>query len=82
MLTAEEIGYVVADSGARVVVASTDKGRALLGLVDAGEISHLVLWGDDVQTVPRSHAAWTADVGSDPLARAARRTGEAAHSVI
>ena len=47
MLTAEEVRYVVKDAGARVLVASTDKGAPLLGLVDDDDLSHLVLWGDE-----------------------------------
>ena len=47
MLTTEEVRYVVKDSGARVLMTSSDKGVALLDLVDAGELSHIVLWGED-----------------------------------
>ena len=48
MLTTEEVRYVVEDSGARVLITSSDKGVALLDLVDAGELSHIVMWGDDL----------------------------------
>ena len=47
MLTADEVRYVVEDSGARVVVTSSDKGAPLLDLIEAGELSHVVLWGDE-----------------------------------
>ena len=48
MLTTEEVRYVVADSGARVVVASSDKGVPLLDLVGTDTLVGVVLWGDDV----------------------------------
>ena len=48
MLTTEEVRYVVADSGARVVVASIDKGVPLLDLNGTDTLSDVVLWGDDV----------------------------------
>ncbi len=61
MLTTEEVRYVVANSGARVVLASTDKGLALLDLVAAGDLSHLVLWGDDVPADAISVPQWISD---------------------
>ena len=48
MLTTEEVRYVVADSGARAVVASIDKGIPLLDLDGTDGLSDVVLWGDDV----------------------------------
>ena len=48
MLTTDEVRYVVNDSGARVVVTSSDKGRPLLDLVGSGELSHVVIWDDDL----------------------------------
>ena len=48
MLTTEEVRYVVKDSGARVVVTSCDKGLPLLGLLGAEELSHVVMWGQEV----------------------------------
>jgi long-chain acyl-CoA synthetase len=44
MLTAEEVRYVVADAGARVVVSSVDKGTAVLDLVGTAQLSSVVLW--------------------------------------
>ena len=46
MLTPEEVRYVVKDSGARVLLTSVDKGIPLMGLVESGDLSHLVAWGD------------------------------------
>ena len=48
MLTTEEVRYVIKDSGARVLMTSSDKGVPLLDLVDAGELSHLVMWGEEL----------------------------------
>src|SRR5215210_1841351 len=45
MLTPEEVRYVVADSGARVVVASIEKGVPVLDLVGIDDLSSVVLWG-------------------------------------
>ena len=39
MLTTDEVRYVVNDSGARVLVTSSDKGLPLLDLVRAGAIA-------------------------------------------
>lgn len=58
MLTAEEVRYVVNDSGARVVVTSGDKGLPLLDLVEAGELSHVVTWGDDLGSGGTSLQSW------------------------
>ena len=71
MLTPEEVGYVVADSGARVVVTSVDQGLPLLDLVAADALSHLVLWGDDVPEGSASFARWVedADPGWTPVRR-------------
>ena len=57
MLTAEEVRYVVADSGARMVVASIDKGVALLDVDGTDTLSDVVLWGDDVPAAATSFAA-------------------------
>src|SRR6478609_2061332 len=48
MFTVDEVRYVVADSGARVVVAASEKGIPVLDLVGTGGLSSVVLWGDDV----------------------------------
>jgi long-chain acyl-CoA synthetase len=46
MLTPEEVRYAVTDSGARAVVASSDKGGALVDMVGVEGLSEVVLWGD------------------------------------
>lgn len=50
MLTPEEVRYAVTDSGARAVVASFDKGEALLDMKGVGNLADVVLWGDTPQT--------------------------------
>jgi long-chain acyl-CoA synthetase len=46
LLTAEEVNYIVKDSGARTAVASADKASALLDMkADAG-LADVVIWGD------------------------------------
>jgi long-chain acyl-CoA synthetase len=46
MLTPEEVRYAVTDSGARAVIASSDKGAALVDMAGVGNLSEVVLWGD------------------------------------
>lgn len=46
MLTADEVRYTLADSGARAVVASPDKAGMLLVLKGVGKLTDVVLWGD------------------------------------
>lgn len=46
MLTAEEVAYVANDSCARIVLASSDKGEALLSVRERCPIEHIVLFGD------------------------------------
>ena len=58
MLTSEEVGYVVRDSGARVLVTSGDKGQPLLDLVGT-DLEHLVTWGSEVPPGATSLAQWT-----------------------
>ena len=57
MLTTEEVRYVVTDAGARVVIASADKGQPLIDLVGT-DIGSLVLWGDDVPAGCASLTGW------------------------
>jgi long-chain acyl-CoA synthetase len=45
MLTTDELGYTVADAGARVVIGSHDKAGQLRELKAAGALERLVLWG-------------------------------------
>ncbi len=71
MLTTEEVRYVVADSGARVVVASIDKGVPLLDLNGTDSLSGVVLWGDDVPVGAPSLSRWVDEAESkfDPVRR-------------
>ena len=65
MLTPEEVGYVVTDSGARVLVTSDDKAASLLGLVDAGDVSHVVAWGGSAPAGTTSLTGWLATADRD-----------------
>ena len=71
MLTVEEVRYVVADSGARVVVASVDKGTPVLDMVGTAELSSIVVWGTEVPAGAISFAAWieSADPEFAPVPR-------------
>lgn len=64
MLTTEEVRFVVADSGARVVLTSIDKGLPLLDLVGTDELSRVVLWGGEVPAGATSFTQWIND--ADP----------------
>ena len=64
MLTTEEVRYVVADSGAHTVIASSDKGVPLLDLDGTDTLSAVVLWGDDVPAAATSFAAWLDEADS------------------
>ncbi|HZJ04825.1 MAG TPA: long-chain fatty acid--CoA ligase [Nocardioidaceae bacterium] len=77
MLTSEEVRYVVNDSGARVVVTSSDKGRPLLDLIGAGELSHVVVWDDDLGSAGTSLRQWVdeADDEFEPRPRDASDLG-------
>ena len=61
MLTPEEVRFVVADSGARVVVTSSDKATSLVDQVGSGLLSHVVCWGDAVPTGATSFGQWISD---------------------
>ena len=52
MLTAEEVQYVVADSGARMLMTSADKGGPLLDLVGRSDLAHVIMWGQDEEVAP------------------------------
>jgi long-chain acyl-CoA synthetase len=58
MLTPDEVRYVVEDSGTRVVVASADKGEALLDLRGAGNVRDVVLWGDGIRPAATAFVGW------------------------
>lgn len=48
MLTPEEVLFVVKDCGARAILASQDKGEALLDIKGDSPLQHVVLFGDNV----------------------------------
>ena len=65
MLTTEEVRYVVADSGARAVVASIDKGMPLLDVDSTDSSSDVVLWGDDVPAGATSLSRWIDEASAE-----------------
>jgi len=54
MLTPEEVLFVVKDCGARAILASQDKGEALLDIKGDSPLQHVILFGDNVPTGARS----------------------------
>lgn len=56
--------YVVADSGAHTVIASSDKGVPLLDLDGTDTLSAVVLWGGDVPAGATSFATWLDEADS------------------
>ncbi len=58
MLTVEEVRYVVKDSGGRVLLTSAEMGVPLLELVGTENLSHVVLWGDEVPVGATSFMEW------------------------
>jgi len=50
MLTPEEVLYVVQNCGAKAVIASEDKGEALLDIKQDSPLQHVVLFGDSKRT--------------------------------
>ena len=71
MLTPEEVSYAVANSGARAVVASRDKGEHLLDLKGGSTVSEVVLWGDNCPTGASAFGDWLrqGSASFDPVAR-------------
>ena len=65
MLTPEEVRYVVGDSGAQVLLTSVDKGMPLVGLVESGDLSRLVAWGDSSVAGATSFTTWLETEESD-----------------
>jgi long-chain acyl-CoA synthetase len=57
MLTSDEVHHAVTDSGARVVIASIDKGEVLLDMKGTTNLADVVLWGD----VPKTGATMLSD---------------------
>jgi len=48
MLTPNEVEYVVADCGAKAIIASKEKGLPLIGLETRSSIESLILYGEDI----------------------------------
>ena len=67
MLTTEEVRYVVTNSGARVVVTSSDKGLPLLELIGTEELSHVVMWGAGAPVGGTSFREWVGGGDSEFL---------------
>ena len=79
MLTAEEVRYVVVDSGARVVVISVGTGTPLLDLLDDWRRwTHVVVWGDEVPDRAALHPAVARGAAASGDARCARDPGDLA----
>ena len=72
MLTTDEVRYVVEDSGARAVVASSDKGEPLLDLRGTGNLQEVVLWGEGIQAGATDFGSWLAQSAREfaPVPRA------------
>ena len=74
MLTADEVAYVVADSGARVLMTSAEKGGPILDLVGRGDLAHVVMWGsDEVPDDATPFSTWLEEQSAslDPILRTA-----------
>jgi long-chain acyl-CoA synthetase len=48
MLTAEEVKYVLGDCGAKAIIASVEKGSALVGQLQETDVEALILYGNDI----------------------------------
>ncbi len=77
MLTADEVRFVVEDSGARAVVASADKGEPLLDLRGSGNLEDVVLWGDAIPAGATRFDDWLAQ-GARAFSPVARAGGDLA----
>jgi long-chain acyl-CoA synthetase len=77
MLTPEEVRYVVEDSGARAIVASSDKGGPLLDMKGTANLSEVVLWGEKVPADVASFADFLQQ-GSPDFDLVARQPGDLA----
>ncbi len=56
MLTPEEVGFVVEDCGAKVILATRDKGEPLLGLKGGRSLEEVIIFDDEVPDGARSFA--------------------------
>jgi long-chain acyl-CoA synthetase len=57
LLTAEEVVYIVKDSGARILVGSTDQVAPFLDMRATG-LSQVVAWGESVPAAAASFNRW------------------------
>ena len=71
MLTPEEVSYVTADCGARVILAGADAGDALLSVQSETPLEHIVLFDDDPPAGAASFAKLVQD-GADTYEARAR----------
>jgi len=71
MLTPDELRYTIADAGARVAIASSDKSAQLQELKAAGVLDHLLVWGANSVEQPYTLGDWLTSRSSEfvPCAR-------------
>lgn len=65
MLTVEEAEYTISDCGAKVVIASQEKGIPLLGIQERTNVTDIVLFGEHASDGARSYDAVLSDGGTD-----------------
>lgn len=77
MLTPTEVRYIVEDSGARVVVASEDKGGPLMDMKGNTGLSQVVIWGEKVPAGAIAFEGWLKDgkASFSPRPRGPKDTG-------
>ncbi len=69
MLTADEVRYAVADTGASAVIASPDKAQLLQGLEAGGARFELVVWDEAPVAGATLLRQWLADASPEFVAR-------------
>jgi len=88
MLTPEEVTFVMGDCGARVILASPEKGRALLEVEGDSPLEEIVLFGDEVPSGARSFDELleqngpefeNADVAADDISTIGYTSGTTGH---
>ena len=65
MLATDELGYTLADAGARVVIGSPAKAGQLRELKTAGALDHVVLWGTDPAEDATMLGDWLSHCGAE-----------------
>ena len=58
LLTAEEVVFIIKDSGARILVGSTDKVAPFLDMRASTGLSQIVAWGESVPAAAASFNRW------------------------